>query len=102
MIILTNDSNIFKQTSSNNTGRVYEIGKTLVKVPQKVVDKIIEWNTGPERDNLCYDRKICHSLLLSLVHKDLLRKSVVSDDVMEFIKGIIPMCSNDLIFFILL
>lgn len=66
---------------------MYDIGKTLIKIPQKVVDKIIEWNTGPERDDIRYDRKICHSLLLSLVHKDRLRESVVSDDVMEFIKG---------------
>lgn len=85
----TKNSNIFEQTSSNSTGRVYEIGKTLVKVPQKVVDKIIEWNIGPERDDARYDRKICHSLLLSLVHKDQLRASIVDDDVMEFIKGII-------------
>lgn len=58
-----------------------------MKIPQKVVDKIVEWNTGSERDDVRFDKKICHSLLLSLVHKDQLSASMVNDDVMTFIKG---------------
>lgn len=68
-------------------GRVYDVGGKLRKIPQKVVDKIIEWNSGPERDDVRFDKKICHSLLLSLVHKEQLRDSLVDDDTLEFIKG---------------
>lgn len=68
-------------------GRVYKIGAKLIEIPKKAVDKIIEWNTGFKRDDVRYDKKICHSLLLCLVAKAQLQKAVVEPDVIRFIKG---------------
>lgn len=59
----------------------------MIEIPKKAVDKIIEWNVGEKRHDLRYDRKICQSLLLSLIAKEELRQSIVDDKVMEFIKG---------------
>lgn len=88
---------IFKQTRSDRPGRVYQIGKTLKRIPQKVVDSIIKWNEGAdERNDVRLDRKICHSLLLSLLSKEQLRAYDVSDDAMEFIKG------NEIYIFVLI
>lgn len=66
---------------------MYKIGTKLIEIPAKAVTKIIEWNDGTKRENVNYDRKICHSLLLSLVSKEQLKASVVSDEVMQFIEG---------------
>lgn len=60
----------------------------MVKIPQKVIDQIIAWNTGPARDDVRYDERMVHLLLLSLVHNDQLCASVVSDDVMKFVEGL--------------
>lgn len=49
----------------------------------KAVAKIIEWNET-KRDDEKYDRKVCHSLLLSLVAKEQLQ--VVNEAVMKFVK----------------
>lgn len=59
----------------------------LIGIPNKVVEKVISWNEGPERDDKEYDKKICHSLLLCLVSKTNLRSTNVSNAVMDFIKG---------------
>lgn len=59
----------------------------MIEIPTKAVDKIIEWNTGIKRDDIRYDKKVCQSLLLSLVAKKQLQESVVDADVMRFIKG---------------
>lgn len=67
-------------------GRVYNIGYRKIKIPQKVIDQIITWNTEA-RDDVRFDEKVTHLLLLSLVHKDKLCASIVDDDVMEFVKG---------------
>lgn len=69
------------------SGRVYKIGRRLIEIPKKAVEKFIEWNEGPMRVDVEYDRKICRSLLLSLVAQDDLRSFNVDDDVMQFIKG---------------
>lgn len=82
--MLTNIRFVFKQAN----GRVYKIGKRLIEISKKAVDKIIEWNDGPMRNDVEHDRKICRSLLLSLVAKDDLCAAKVNDDVKRFIKGI--------------
>lgn len=63
------------------------IGKQKIGIPNKAIDKIIQWNEVPKRDDDRFDRKICHSLLFSLVIKNDLAKFKVSDEVMTFIKG---------------
>lgn len=69
------------------SGRVYKIGHQLIQVPQKAVEKIIEWNQGAKRNDVQFDRKICYSLLLSLVAKEKLLESCISQEVIDFIKG---------------
>lgn len=51
------------------------------------MEKIIEWNQGAKRDDTKYDKKICQSLLLSLVDKEKIFKSEIDDEVLQFIKG---------------
>lgn len=63
------------------------IGGKLIEIPKKVVDKIIEWNQGANRNDSEYDKKVCQMLLLSLVSKEGLRKHQVNGDVIQFIKG---------------
>lgn len=58
----------------------------MIEIPKKAIEKIIEWNGGATRDHIEYDKKICRSLLLSLVAKDNLRSFNVDNNVMEFIK----------------
>ncbi|XP_055309118.1 uncharacterized protein LOC129573007 [Sitodiplosis mosellana] len=70
--------------NETGNGRIYKIGGKLIEIPKKAVEKIIEWNVGPRRDDTQYDRKVCHSLLLSLVAKEQLQ--AVDAAVMEFIK----------------
>lgn len=67
---------------------MYKIGNRLIEIPKKAVEKIIEWNEGAMCNDVEYDRKICRSLLLSLVSKDDLCACKVHDDVLNFIKGI--------------
>lgn len=57
-----------------------------IKIPEKAIEKIIEWN-DTKREDWLYDKKICQSLLLSLVSNENLRESFVADEVMEFIRG---------------
>lgn len=60
----------------------------MIEIPYKVVDKILEWNTDHEkRGNLNLDRKICQSLVMSLVSKDDVRESKISGHAKEFIKA---------------
>lgn len=66
-------------------GRIYKVGAKLIVIPKNAVDKIIEWNQGPKREDIIYDRKICHSLLLSLVCKDQLSAGKIDDEVIKFI-----------------
>lgn len=51
------------------------------------MDRIVEWNTNREkRENVDIDRKICKMLVMSLVSKNDLRESKISDAVIDFIK----------------
>lgn len=56
-------------------------------IPNKVIQRIIEWNEGSQRQNLMVDKMICHSLLLCLVPKDKLKICNVSKDTMYLIEG---------------
>lgn len=68
-------------------GRVYKVGK-LIEIPAKVVSKILEWNLDDEkRGDLSYDRKICQSLVMSLVSKNDLLESNINKDVINFIEA---------------
>lgn len=71
-----------------DAGRVYKVGNSLIEVPRKVFEKIGEWNQIPKRNDVTFDKRVCHSLLYSLVSNENLRSRIISDDVMEFIKGI--------------
>lgn len=68
-------------------GRVYKIGKQLILVPQRAIEKLIEWNETPKRNDVNYDRKVCFSWLLSLTSKEQIVAFNISCDVMDFIKG---------------
>lgn len=48
---------------------------------------MIEWNEGPKRVDINYDRKFCYSMLLSLAGKEQLAAFNVNHETMEFIKG---------------
>lgn len=65
----------------------------MILVPEKVVEKLIEWNEPPKRHDIQYDRKVCYSWLLSLAGKDQLAAFKVNSDTMNFIKGISTLIS---------
>lgn len=61
---------------------------SLVVIPYKVINKVLEWNTDYEkRGDEQYDRKICQMLLISLASKNDIRESKISKEAIEFIKA---------------
>lgn len=69
-------------------GRIYEIDETMVLIPKRVVDKILDWNNNEAlRDDVSFDSKVCLSLLVCLVSKEDLSNYRITEDVKEFING---------------
>lgn len=71
----------------------------MILVPEKAVEKLIEWNGPAKRNDIQYDRKTCFTWLLSLVGKDQLAACNVNRETMDFIEG---NCMFLLIFMVLM
>lgn len=66
--------------------RIYLIGKDRIRVPKRVIDKIIDWNEK-QCDDISVDKKIFKSLILCLVTPERLAEGHIDKHVKNFIYG---------------
>lgn len=62
-------------------------GDKKFEVPAKAIDKFKEWNSHPETQNVKYDKRIVHALVVMLGKTAVINGSQVNPDAKEFIKG---------------
>lgn len=65
--------------------RVYKIGNNLIEFPHALIEKLLDWNKPPRNTDRYYDKRFTRSLLMSMVPKDRLVGSNVSEDEKQFI-----------------
>lgn len=69
-------------------GRIYELNKKQIVIPQKVIKTFFEWNTSEEKaNNQVYDERVTIALLLVCVDMADLISNTVPKYVKDFIES---------------
>lgn len=63
------------------------LGKDQITVPDKVIERLREWNTIPEKSTREYDERAVIALLLVSASADDIIAKKISTDIKAFIKG---------------
>lgn len=57
----------------------------MYTIPKKVIDTFSIWNEAKDYQTPDYDKRFVHALLVSLVDEELLAKSNLKKEVMDFV-----------------
>lgn len=84
---ISNWHNLNFQSKDGKSWREYIIGfDRVIKVPLKNVNTFIKWSTSPFVNEMTYDQKLVHAMMLLCNNKKELHLSKLNRDVLEFIK----------------
>lgn len=66
---------------------MYKIGGRFIEIHYDVVNNLLEWNTGSQKDDNNFDYAFGLSLLLSLVSVEEIAAGKIDSNALDFVMG---------------
>lgn len=77
---------------------MYKIGVSLVKIPKKIIDRILKWAEFPMNTSAFIDRLFVQALLVACAGSERIIRREISNETKQFIMGMhIKYILNDLV-----